>query len=694
MTREMQAPGDLTLVGCTVRCLSLRGHSLSAAALRAHAGTEPGELPRGLDELGVQAGWHPAAAVPEDLLPGVALLADGTCRVVLSRAGDAFLSDGAGGRLPADQVTKVLVIARPITADGRAAELVPGERRGWFWPVLWRHKRYYLEAASLSAVINVLSLAGIIFMMTVYDRILPNLAFVTLWSLLGGVGLALVFEFVARTIRGHALDAAGKKIDLLLGDSVFARVLNTSLQSRAQSSGAFANILKEFEAVRGFVTSATLVAVADLPFALLFLFVCWLIGGALALVPLAAFGVIMVLSLAVQIPMARLAQENLREAAVRHGTVIESLEGLETLKALRAERRMRIRHETSSGFIADRAIASQGWSNLVLNATIAIQQAAGAILLAWGVYLAASGQATAGALIASVQLNSRALAPLVSLTSLAVRFQQVRSSLASLNRIMTLPVDRPADRHLISSDAWRGDIELRDVTFAYEEGTRPAVQQVSLRISPGERIAVLGRIGSGKSTLLRLLAALYRPQEGQVLLDGVDFAAIEPSDVRSHMLLVGQDARLFHGTLRENILLAAPAATDQRMLELAESTGVTGIAAAHPQGFERMVGERGDTLSGGQRQAVALARALLADARMYLFDEPTAAMDQQSEAEMLRTIAALADRGAGYIVVTHKNAVLPFVDRVIIMDGGRVIADGPRDAVLQALGEGRIRAVS
>lgn len=685
---------DTGLTDCVVRCLVLRGHSVSLATLQAHAGGSPEAMPRGLAELGIEAGWLAPNEVTDDLLPVVALRTDGTVQIVRSVQQGMFGTDDGVESLAGDSISIVLAIARPRSVDGRASDLVPSGGAGWFWPVLWQHRRYYLEAGALSAVINVLSLAGIIFMMTVYDRILPNLAFVTLWSLLTGVAVALVFEFLARTLRGYALDGAGKKIDLVLGDTVFARVLGTSLQNRAQSSGAFANILKEFEAVRSFVTSATLVAVADLPFALMFLFVCWLIGGMLVLVPLVAFVLILALSLLVQLPMARLAGENLREAAVRHGTIIESLEGLETLKALRAEPRMRLRHETSSGFIADRAIASQNWSNLVLNVTVAVQQAAAAILLAWGVYLASQGQVTAGALVAAVQLNSRALAPLVSLTSLAVRFQQVRSSLASLNRIMALPLDRPADRHLISSDSWRGDIELRGVTFHYEEGTQPALQDVSLHIAPGERIAVLGRIGSGKSTLLRILAALYRPQDGQALLDGVDLAAVEPSDVRSRMMLVGQDARLFHGTLRENLLLAAPLASDQQMLDIAEKTGVTGIAAAHPQGFERMVGERGDSLSGGQRQAVALARALLAQAPFYLFDEPTSAMDQQSEADMLRTIADLRGRAAGYIIVTHKHSVLPFVDRVIIMDMGRVIADGPRDAVLQALGEGRVRQAS
>ncbi|MET0241740.1 MAG: type I secretion system permease/ATPase [Sphingobium sp.] len=685
---------DMTLPRALAECLRLRGIAASEAVLQSQLRSARGEAEvlRGLSELGIEARWLGATLLDADLLPALAMTGDGAV-VLTGLADDGFV--GSDGRvLPAGTLGRCLAFAPVRSVDSRADDLVEGTGKGWFWPVLWRHRRYYYEAAALSAVINLLSLSGIIFMMTVYDRILPNLSFVTLWSLLAGVGLAMVFEFVARTVRGAALDSAGKKIDLVLGDAVFARVLATRMEARAQSSGAFANVLKEFESVRGFVTSGTLVAIADLPFALLFLGVCALIGGKLVVVPLLAFVVVMALSLLVQIPMSRLANENLREAAVRHGTVIESLEGLETLKALRAEGRMRHRHEMSSGFIAERTMSSQGWSNLVTNVIVALQQTAAALMLAWGVYLASTGEATAGALVACVQLNSRALAPLVTLSSLAVRFQQVRSSLSSLNRIMALPVDRDPARRLLSSDAWRGEVELRGVSFAYEKDARAVLDDVSLRIAPGEKIAILGRIGSGKSTLLRMLAALYRPQQGQAFLDGVDMTAIEPADIRAALLLVGQDARLFHGTLRENMLMAAPGTADARLLDVAQATGVTALAAAHPLGFDRGVGERGDTLSGGQRQAVALGRALMTDAPMYLLDEPTSAMDQQTEAEMLRTIATLGEKGAGFVIVTHKHSILPLVDRLIVMDAGRIVADGPRDAVVKALSDGQVRTAS
>ena len=682
------APATLdanSLIDAVAGCLALRGWAKSPAVIR--AGLAPDEiddpaklapaLVRALAQFGVIAQWRPPAGLPADVLPVVIIDDDGLASIAIDPVAFTMASE-------------VLLLAAPAARDIRADALVAADAQGWFWPVLWSYRRYFTEAAALSAVVNLLSLAGIIFMMTVYDRILPNQAYVTLWSLAIGVGLAMLLEFVARTIRGRVLDSAGKKIDLVLGDAVFGQVLGTRLEHRAGSTGAFANVLKEFEAVRAFVTSATLTAVADLPFAGLFLLVTAIIAGPLVWVPVTAFIVVIALSLAIQVPLARAAGATLREGAVRHGTIVESLEGLETIKALRAEARMRSRHETASAAIAETAITSQALSNLVLNLTIMVQQFAGAALLIWGVYLAAKGEVTAGALIAAVQLNSRTLAPLVTLSSLAVRFQQSRTAMQSLNRIMALPLEREPGAVLVSGSNWEGGIALRNVEFSYEADLPPVLAGVSLDIRPGERVAILGRMGSGKSTLLRLLTGLYRPLSGQLLLDGIDIATIEPADLRAAIVLVGQDARLFHGTLRDNLKLAAPTVDDAALLAVAAATGVNEIAAAHPRGLDRHIGERGDTLSGGQRQAVALARALLARPRVLLLDEPTAAMDQRSEAQVLKALSALP-RETTLIVVTHKQTIIPHVDRIIVLDNGRIVANGPKADVLAALGEGRVR---
>ncbi len=685
------------LFDAIARCLTLQGAPKSTGVLSAaivpEAVSDPAAVLAGLATLGIEGTWTRGDRLTPDMLPAVALTADAE-PLVLVAEGDAIRADG-GAVLDGEALAAlhVLLLRTPVARDTRADALVETAAPGWFWPTLWSYRRYFFEAGALSAVINLLSLAGIIFMMTVYDRVLPNQAYVTLWSLAGGVVIAMIFEFASRTLRNQVLDGAGKKIDLVLGDAIFTHVLGTRLEHRAASSGAFANLLKEFESVRSFVTSASLTAVADLPFALLFLVVTALIAGPLVWVPLTAFILVLALSLVVQIPLAKLAGEGLREGAVRHGTVIESLEGLETLKALRGEAAMRRRHETSSAVIAGTSVRSQAISNFALNTTMFIQQAAGVVLLIWGVYLAAGGEVTAGALIASVQLNSRALAPLATLSSLAVRFQAARSALTGLNRIMALPRERDPARAYLSGDHWRGEIELRDVEFGYASEGPLAVDGASLKLKPGDRVAILGRMGSGKSTLLRLMSALYRPRAGQIFLDGVEMGAIEPADVRRTIQLVGQDARLFHGTLRENLRAAAPQSDDAELVRIATALGVAEIAAADPAGFDRPIGERGDTLSGGQRQAVALARGLLPAPKVLLLDEPTSAMDQRSEAEALRLLESLpAD--TIIVLVTHKQSVLPLANRLIVMDRGRIVADGPKTEVLAALGEGRVKAAA
>lgn len=643
----------------------------------------------------------PATAIASAGLPCVAMLGEGRAvavieanerHVVLMPAGSRTRRLVSHAAFAAFFQGSVLHLRPPASAgDSRADEFIPQSGRGWFWPVIWRYRRYYLEAMALAGIVNILTLASVIFTLTVYDRVLPNQSYVTLWSLAAGVVAAMLIEFGAKTARTWVLDSAGKKVDLVLGDAIFERVLRTRLEFRTQSSGAFANIFKEFEQVRSFVTSASLVAIADLPFALFFIAVIYVVAGPLALVSLAAFVLVMLMAIVLQWPLAALATEGLRQSSVRHGTVIESIEGLETLKSARAEARMRARYDAASEIISQTAVKSASLSGLTLNATMLVQQMASVILLVWGVYLVAAGEVTAGAIIAAAQLTSRALAPLTNLTSLAMRFQHVKSALSSLNRIMSLPLDRDAGREYLSGTHWQGNLQLRHASFSYRRDEPPVVRDVDLSIRRGERVAIIGRMGSGKSTLLRLLAGLYRPQKGSLMLDGVDCAQVEPADVRSSVLLLPQDGRLFHGSLRENLVLSNPAATDEEMLRICAWSGVQEIAARHPKAFERLVGERGDTLSAGQRQAIAMTRALLAQPKVYLLDEPTSAMDQASESAVMQGV--LAEIGdATLVMVTHKASLLAFVDRLIVVDNGVVVADGPRQAVIQAINDGHVKA--
>lgn len=690
-----------------VTCLRLLGAPKTRQVISAHI--TPGtaapqqEIVTALRALDFDANWVKLKLeeITEDLLPAVITLNDGRSTVMSAISKDSVTLSHAdelhGESVPRKDFAsrfcgEALVIRSAGSRDARADEWVPLKTENWFWPVIWRYRRYYYEAITLAAIINILTLAGIVFMLTVYDRVLPNQAYVTLWSLAAGVAVAMILEFLSRTARTWVLDSAGKKIDLVLGDTVFNHVLRSRLEFRAQSSGAFANIFKEFEQVRGFVTSASLVAIADLPFAILFVGVTAIVAGPLFLVPLVAFVIVTAMAVVLQWPLSKLAQEGLRESSVRHGTVIESLEGLDTLKTARAEPRMRARYDISSEIISRTAIKSSALSGLTLNATVLIQQLGTVVLLVWGVYLVADGEVTSGAIIAAVQLTSRALAPLTNLTSLAMRFQHVRTALASLNRVMSIPVEREPQRQYLSGSHWRGDLELKGAAFGYKADEPPVVRGVNLSIRRGERVAIVGRMGGGKSTLLRLMAGLYRPLKGSLMIDGVDASQVEPADLRSTVLLLPQDSRLFHGTLRENLVLSAPTATDEEILRLSEWTGVKSIAASHPKAFERPVGERGDTLSAGQRQAIALTRVLLARPKVYLLDEPTSSMDQASEAAILQGLRQeIGD--ATLVIVTHKASLLEFVDRLVVIDNGIVVADGPKLEVLKALNDGRIKTV-
>ncbi|AXS79660.1 type I secretion system permease/ATPase [Dechloromonas sp. HYN0024] len=696
---------DESLVDAAASCLRLLGFPKSRDVIFANITldgiNDSGALAEALLTLGFAANLIKTElkAITGEQLPCLALLTGGRA-VVITETGQEHIGIVGNKHRANYSVTKdqlaglytgeLLLIRQRQTSDSRADELVPRHKENWFWPVIWRYRRYYFEAMSLAGIINILTLASIIFTLTVYDRVLPNQAYVTLWSLAGGVVLAMVLEFISRTARTRVLDSAGKKIDLVLGDAIFDHVLRARLEHRAQSSGAFANIFKEFEQVRNFVTSASLVAIADLPFALLFIVVTAVIAGPLAIVPLGTFCLVALMAIALQWPLAGLAREGLRESSIRHGTVIESLEGIETLKTTRAEPRMRARYDASSEGISRTAVKSATLSGITINATVLVQQLGTVVLLVWGVYLVAAGEVTAGAIIAAVQLTSRALAPLTNLTSLALRFQNIKSALSSLNRIMSLPLDRDPQQQYLSGSHWSGEMHLRQASFAYKADEPAIIRSANLIIRKGERVGVIGRMGSGKSTLLRLLAGLYQPTSGSLLMDGVDVSRIEPADMRATVLLLPQDGRLFHGSLRENIVLSAPDTTDEELLRVASWTGVKSIAAAHPKGFERLVGERGDTLSAGQRQAIALTRTILARPRVYLLDEPTSAMDQASEVAVLQGIhREIGD--ATLILVTHKASTLELVSRLIVVDNGQIVADGPKLDVLKALKDGHVK---
>jgi ATP-binding cassette, subfamily C, bacterial LapB len=592
-------------------------------------------------------------------------------------------------RPPADAVAAGRVDQR--SEDRTTAQSAnPGH---WFWGTMWRFRGYYMEVAFATVLINVLALAGTFFTMNVYDRVVPNLAFVTLWTLASGVAIAMTFEFVARNFRAWLLDNAGKKADLLLGSALFRQTLHTKLEHRSGSPGAYANNLKEFESLRDFVTSATLAALADLPFLVLFIFVIGLIAGPIMWVAILAVPLILVANLLIQIPLAKLVNENLRESSLKHGVLVEAVEGIETIKAVRAESWLQRQYEVSSAITARTGMRSRFLSNLIIHFCSSIQLFATVIAVVWGVYLIADGKLTMGALIGAVMLIGRALAPVSQFTALGIRFQQARMALANLNRIMANPTDREQGRSYLNKPQFQGDLVAKELTYQYGQDGPEVLHRIDLSIPAGERVVLLGRIGSGKSTLLKLLSGLYQPANGQVLLDQLDLAQIEPHAVRRHIAFVGQEARLFHGTLRQNLMVANPQASDEWMLKVSEAVGVADIAKAHPRGYDMVINERGEGISGGQRQAVAIARALIARPSVLLLDEPTSAMDQNSEQRALTALVTLAP-GKTIIMVTHKLTLVNFAQRLVVLEAGQKLADGPRQAVLDALNAGKVQAAT
>ncbi|MGH6917726.1 MAG: type I secretion system permease/ATPase, partial [Geminicoccaceae bacterium] len=463
------------------------------------------------------------------------------------------------------------------------------------------------------------------------------------------------------------------------------------MAARPPSAGAFANNLREFESLRDFLASATLVTLVDLPFVLLFIAVVWLIGGPVALVPALAVPLVIGAGLVLQLPLNRVVRRSFQDAAQKHGVLVESISGLETIKSIGAEGRTQRHWERYVGVTAGSAMRARLLASLGVNFSALAQNLVTVGVVIFGVYRIADGEMTVGALVACTIITSRAMAPLAQVAGILTRYHQARAAFDALDQVMALPNERPADARFLHRPVVRGAVAFQNVTFRYPGEKQAALEQLSFAIGPGERVGLIGRIGSGKTTVEKLVLGLYEPDQGAVLLDGTDLRQIDPADLRRHVGCVLQDVFLFRGTIRDNIALGAPFADDRAVLRAAEIAGVENFVARHPQGFDLDVGERGERLSGGQRQAVAVARALLLDPPILVLDEPTSAMDNDAENRLKQRLGEILP-GKTLLLVTHRASLLSLVERLIVLDGGRLLADGPKDEVLEALAEGRIRA--
>ncbi|UOO81427.1 type I secretion system permease/ATPase [Uruburuella testudinis] len=562
--------------------------------------------------------------------------------------------------------------------------------KSWFWKVIWRFRSYYYQVVLATVIINFLALVSSLYVMNVYDRVIPNQAYETLWVLSIGVVLAIAFEFVAKLIRGHLTDIAGKKADLIISSALFRRVMALRLADRPASAGSYANNLREFESVREFMTSASLLTLVDLPFLLLFITVIGIVGGKLALVPLTIIPIVLIVGFLVQRPLSRHINESMKESSQRSGLAVEAIEGIETLKTNNATTWAQQRWDEYTAKTSASSIKVRDTSNFMINFAVGMQQLNTVGLVLLGTYLIhaenPADRITMGALIAAVILSGRALSPLAQVAGLATRFQQAKLALEGVNNIVERPVERNPERKYITLDHVQGGINFENVSFKYQQDSNAAVSSLKLSIRPGEKVGVLGRIGSGKSTMLKLAGGLYDAAEGNITLDGVDMRQLDPNFLRNQVMLLSQSPRLFLGTLRENMDLARidGYSSDQDLLVALKRFGLDKIIRNHPRGLDMPLGEDGLGLSGGQKQIIALARMTLRNPRVVLLDEPTTGLDQATEQMSLQALAQWG-RDKTMVLVTHRPQVLQIVNRIIVMDNGKVVMDGPRDLVLQKL---------
>ncbi len=586
--------------------------------------------------------------------------------------------------------TGVVLFARPhFRFDARTPVVRAPTSQHWFWSSVLKQRFVYRDILWAALLINLFAMALPLFTMNVYDRVVPNHALETLWALSLGVLLVMLADLFMRLLRGRFVDEASARIDVEISATLMDKVLGMRLAHRPESVGAFAANLRGFEQVRDFIAASTVTALIDLPFALLFVVVVAWISPWLALPVILAFGLILLGGGLMQHQLHSLSEATYKAGALRNATLVESLTAIETIKTQGAEGVIQAKWERANTYLAQMGVKMRGISSGAQYATNFISQAVTVTVVIVGVYLIGQRELSMGALIACSMLSSRALAPAGQVVGLLMQYQGARTALQSLDHVMDKPVERPTGNNFVHRSQLKGDIEFRNVKFSYPQRQDSALEGLSFKINAGEKVALMGRVGSGKSTIQRLMLGLYQPTDGAVLVDGIDLRQLDPADLRRNVACVSQDVSLLYGSLRDNITLGMPYADDAAVLAAAEVAGLSEFVNRHPRGFDLLVGERGESLSGGQRQCVGLARAVLQNSPILLLDEPTSAMDFSTEAMINTRIQAFA-QDKTVVLVTHRTSLLSMVTRVIVVDGGKIVADGPREQIMSALASGRV----
>jgi ATP-binding cassette subfamily C protein LapB len=649
---------------------------------------------------GLMAAWSRVrlSEIPHYVLPVLMPLMDGRACVLRSIEGKEAVVWWADKGMEDHKIAlpelqslarpEVLAIKLPPSRHDQTLAPMAGSAFNWFWGTLWRFRAFYVESMVATVVANLLTLASVFFTMNVYDRVVPTGAYTSLWTLAIGTTVAIFMEFIMRWLKARLVDLGGKKADLAINATLLREIMAIRLEHRPQSVGIFASSMRDFESLRDFFSSASLVVLADMPFVLMFLALIAMVGGNLVWIPALAVPLLIVIGLLSQRPLMSAMRENMKESGDKQSVLVESVLNLELLKAHNAESYLQRRWEVANLAGADSYKRMRSLTNWIMGFTTALQQFITVAMVVGGVYMIHANQLTLGGLIASVILAGRAISPLASVMSLASRYQQASSALETLDGLMKRPRDRIHGRNYLVPDSVQGGLQADALEFAYPGQHKiPVIKNLSMSIAPGQKVAMLGRVGSGKSTLLRLMAGLYAPLAGNVRLDGVDMQQIEPTEMRSRIGYVGQDPQLFMGTVRENLVLADSWISDTKIVEVLKTLNIYDIVSNHPLGLDMPITEAGGGLSGGQRQLLSIARMMLRNPQLVFMDEPTANMDQNTEA---RVILVLRDwlRGRTLLMSTHRPQLLEWADLIAVIDSGQCVAWGPKQEMLDKLSRG------
>ncbi|WP_265530666.1 type I secretion system permease/ATPase [Sphingomicrobium marinum] len=649
-----------------------------------------------LDQVGMRGfpvsrrlrGWKEAQ------LPAILQLEGGAAVLIELKDGDALIhAPGMEGTqwVPATELaehfTGNAVVVEPDPTKEREGERPwdKAKRAHWFWSEVWKARRQFWPVIVAALVINLLALAVPLFTMNVYDRVIPNNTVSSLWVLALGVALALVFDFILRLARSQLVDEIGRKLDARYSQKIFEKVMNLPMAERQGSTGAFARRVSEYEQVRDFFASTSVVLLVDIAFMGIFMIFIAVLAGWLVMVPIVFITIMVIVGLSITRGMGRIATDAQADASLQNSVLVESIAGVETLKAARAEGRMLGRWRRFATMSAATQEKMRRLTAVAVNLASVTQQAMTVGLIIGGFFLFNAGAITMGGIIAIVMIAGRAMAPIGQLALLMTRGKQAMATLDSLQEMMEAPDERQSATRSVVPEIREGRIELKDLHFRYPGAAIDSLDGLNFTINPGEKIGIIGRVASGKSTLGRVLCGLYAPSEGVMTVDGLDSRQYHPHQLREAFRYVGQDAELFTGTVRDNLMLGAAQVSDEELVDAVKKSGADIFLSQGAAGFDLDIGERGGRLSGGQRTLLVLARALVAPSKMLFLDEPTGNMDTQTEQYFIDRLQAAMTPEQTLVVSTHRKSMLKVIDRLIVIDKGKVIADGPRDEVMNAL---------